>query len=161
MNRRKHIFNSCFPLLATFLTWRMLPGRWVGLVEFLLCKQLGSFWWWRSTWQVGWTSHATPDQTPQWQRRNPAFFPLLMDHSSPGSYQPLGIQCQMGSTWKDEELLDIRLYINFTNFLKHFWICNKFFGNQFCGKSIFFIYIYLYCNIDAKVCLNVNFATYY
>lgn len=83
-------------------TWKMLPGRWAGLAGFPGCKQWGSFWWWRSTWQAGWTSRAAPDQTPQWRHRNPTSSPSLTDHSSLEFYQPPGKQCQMGSTWQDE-----------------------------------------------------------
>lgn len=92
------------PRVISF-TWKRLPGRWAGLAGFPVCKQWGSFWWWRSTWQAGWTDRATLDQTPRWRRRNPAFSPWLMDRSSPGSCQPPGTQCQMGSTWRGKESL--------------------------------------------------------
>lgn len=93
------ISQSILILSNVHATWRRLPGRWAGPAGFPVCRRWGSFWWWRSTWQVGWTSRATPDQTPRSQRRSPTFSPSLMDRSSPGSYQPPGTQCQMGSTW--------------------------------------------------------------
>lgn len=95
-------------LIPFFFTWKRLPGRWAGLAGSPVCRRSGSFWWWRSTWRVEWTSRATPAQTPRWRRRSPAFFPSLTDRSSPGFYPPPGTRCRMGSTWQGEEELKVR-----------------------------------------------------
>lgn len=101
--------NGLSYIFVDFLfTWRRLPGRWAGLAGSPVCRRWGSFWWWRSTWRVEWTSRAAPARTPRWRRRSPAFFPSPTDRSSPGFYRPLGTRCRMGSTWQDEEELKVR-----------------------------------------------------